>query len=94
MLATVLTHGEGSHSNLSSIARCHVKAILSFPQAKNATDAVSNIKKLDDLIRRCKKARNCDLDEVLKAQRMFDIPTLQHRTALNHVAYFRKNTDD
>ena len=59
--------------NLASVTQCHLKAILAIPRAKDATDAVSIIQKLDDLIRRYEKARNKELDEELKVQRMFDI---------------------
>ena len=52
--------------SLASITQCHLKAALAIPRAKDATEAVSNVQRLDDLIRRYEKARNKDLDEELK----------------------------
>ena len=73
--------------NLASITQCHLKALLAIPRATGATEAVSNVQRLDDLIRRCEKARNEDLDEELKVQRMFDIlPSTieQHLVLVEH----------
>ena len=72
--------------NLASTTQCHLKAILAIPRAKDATDAVSNVPRLDDLIRRYEKARNKDLDEELKVQRMFDIlpSTIKQHLMLEH----------
>ena len=59
--------------NQPSITQCHLKAILAIPRAKDATEAVNTIQKLEDSIRRYEKSRDKELDEELKVQRMYDI---------------------
>ena len=67
-LETVWTVGEGSFffqydPNLASISQCHLKMIFSIPRAKDATEAVSNIQKHEEYIRKYEKNRDRELDE-------------------------------
>ena len=90
MRVTVLMRGADSCATMSPtwprFTQCHLKAILAITRAKDATKAVSNGQRLDDLIRRFEKARNKDLDEELKVQRMFDIlpSTIERHLMLEH----------
>ena len=90
MRATVLMRGADSCATMSPtwprFTQCHLKPILAIPRAKDATKTVSNGQRLD-LIRRCEKARNKDLDKELKVQRMFDIlpSTIEQHLMLEHL---------
>lgn len=72
--------------NLASLSQCHLKAILAIPRAKDTNEAVANIQKLEDLIRKYEKTRDKELDEELKIQRMFDIlpATIEQHLVLEH----------
>ena len=59
--------------NLASMSQCHLKMILSIARAKDANEAVSNIQKLEEYIRKNEKNRDRELDEEIKVQRMYDI---------------------
>ena len=56
--------------NVASVSQCHLKTILSIPRAKDAGEAVSNIQKFEEYIRKYEKHRDRELDEEIKVQRM------------------------
>ena len=59
--------------NLASMSQSYLKMLLGIPKAKDANEAVVNIQKLEDYVRKYEKNRNKELDEEIKVQRIYDI---------------------
>ena len=47
--------------------------MLGIPRAKDANEAVANIQKLEDYVRKYEKNKGTELGEEIKAQRIYDM---------------------
>ena len=59
--------------NLASMSQGYQKWLLGIPRAKDANEAVANIQKHEDHARKREKNKDEELDEEIKAQRVYDI---------------------
>jgi hypothetical protein len=59
--------------NLASMSQSYLKMLLGIPRAKDANEAVADIHKLEDYVRKYEKNRDKELVEEIMVQRIYDI---------------------